>query len=193
MEFQTYIRSLRSHWKGALAAVVAPAVCLPLRFCPPWPDSSGLTGCAVAAVVSLVGLLVPYGLSVPKAKASRLMVGTGLLAGFCLLAYIVCWSLWVVDATQSNRGQIVTTRVVKGTTLAVPTDGLREEEILRKHGYRVEEVYTRTSLIVSRLALLSSFSAVFFFLTVSFGFTALQPSSRGGRPARSSRAAGLSS
>jgi hypothetical protein len=67
------------------------------------------------------------------------------------------------------------TRLVKGTTLKVSAAHLQEKKLLGIHGYRVEEVYTSGSLTFNRLVLLLSFSGIFLFLTMAFGFTALSP------------------
>ncbi len=174
MDFLAYIRLLKKYWGAGLTGIVAPAVCLPLHFCPPWPDPSGATSCAVAAVFCLVGLLVPFAFSGARERALALSVRTGATAALCLVMYIACWSLWVGEGTQTNGGQEVTTRFVKGIFLAVPTNGLPEKIVLERNGYRVEVVYTSTSLMVTRLALLSSFSGTFFFLTMAYGFTAFR-------------------
>jgi hypothetical protein len=84
MEFVSYARLLKRHWKVALTAVVAPTVCWPLNLCPPWPDSSGGAACAIAALLSIIGLLVPYAFSRSRGKvASPVSVGAAVAAGVC--------------------------------------------------------------------------------------------------------------
>jgi hypothetical protein len=172
VQFLAYLRLLKRHWKAALTAVVAPAVCFPLNFCPPWPDSTGATSCVIAAIISVVGVLVPYAFPTSRKKALARSIGAGIVAAVCLLVYIASWSSWVRNAEQFNDGHLVSAQVVIGTTFAISTQNLSEKELLRYHGFRVGEIYSSTSLMVTRLVLLSSFSAIFFFLTAAFGFTA---------------------
>jgi hypothetical protein len=174
--FVQYARALKTHWKAALAAAIVPAVCLPLNMCPPWPDSAGATSCAIAALFSVVGILVPYSASTRSAKRTKEFAGGfGAAAAACLVVYIASWSLWVENAQQvvGEERRVAEIQFVKGTSLKSPPSELREKELLRIYGYRVQEVYTPLSLMISRLALLLSFSGTFFCLTAAFGFTAM--------------------
>jgi hypothetical protein len=173
--FVQYAQALKLHWKAALAAAIVPAVCLPLSMCPPWPDRAGATSCAIAALFSVVGIVVVYSTSTRSAKRAKTFArGFGAAAATCLVFYIASWSLWVGNARQvaGEEQRVAEMQFVKGAYLESPSNELREKDLLRVHGYRVEEVYTSLSLMISRLSLLLSFSGAFFCLTAAFGFTA---------------------
>lgn len=173
--FAQYARALKIHWKAAFAAAIVPAVCLPLNMCPPWPDSAGATSCAIAALFSVIGIVVSFSDSRRSAKRARTLARFfGVAAATSIVVYVASWSMWVEKAQQvvGEERRVAEIQFVKGSSLKSPSNEPQEKDLLRIHGYRVAEVYTPLSLMISRLVLLLSFSGIFFCLTAAFAFTA---------------------
>jgi hypothetical protein len=172
IDFSTFARWLQENWKLAIAAVIPASLCKLVGFSPPWPDPTGLAGCAIAVLASLIGVVVAFAYSGTRLNASHGMLIAAAGAVCCLGVYLAFWSLFVGSGSQTigSNHELVRTMFVKGTFKVAPAPMTEEKDVLQLHGYRVDEVYTSGSLLRNRLILLISFSGTFFFLTIALGF-----------------------
>lgn len=191
VDFSTFAKWLQENWKLAIAAVAPASLCKLAGFAPPWPDAGGLAGCAVAVLASLIGVVIGFALSGTKLNTRYALLIAAAGAAGCLGVYFAFWSLFVDSFAQASGSNhdLVRTVFVKGGAFKVATDHMDEKQVLQLFGYRMDEVYTPASLLLSRLGLLASFAGTFFFLTVSLGFAPFMggASSQGSRAARQGR------
>lgn len=181
MDFAEYLKAIAGNWKLLLAAALPATVSWIISLAPPWPDAAGNVSYAFAVVMSVVGILIPWALHRLRNRAWP-VVACALLSLCLIMTYAACWSLWIGQASQRNGDALVEFRFVKGDQLTVPLKGTTERDVLRDNGYRVEDVYTPSSLLKTRLALLFSFAGTFFFITIAFAFATLPRGRSTGRP-----------
>lgn len=173
MDFRAYLSHVAGNWKLVLAATAPAALSRAFDMAPPWPDPSGNASYALTAVLSIIGLLVPYTLRRMRHRAAY-MIAAGALAAASAVLFMGAWSQWVGEASAKQGEELVRIRYVRGAELVAPPPGTTLDQMIILHGFRMEQIYSSSALRRSRLILLFSFSSIFFFLTVAVTTTALQ-------------------
>ncbi len=136
---------------------------------PPWPNPSGVA--AISAVASMVWLAFTFLAWRGQTDASylgRMKLAVGLTAGFAII-YIILWASQVYDVNGS--------KVVGGFTVipdvqkVMKQDGGSLEEMMKGEEGNPYKIWTRDSIIVSKVALLAAW--ILFFCGISFVLTTL--------------------
>ena len=168
MNFRQFLQTFKSGW-GAVTAVVTagPLALFAADLAPPWPNASGSAAATVAVVAGIVGLVLAH-LGGVRSQGWRKRSARALMAALvALLAYVACWSLLVVRLDQIVEGDRQEQILVIGFWALPSEQPVPPERRIREDG--IENAYSRPSLLVGRLALLSSWAVLFLLLTYGFG------------------------
>jgi hypothetical protein len=159
---------------------------------PPWPEGSQMIATLLCVVVAMLAaaLAKQFQSAATRAGAdrqrSRVLLGAGtgaivlgLISG---ISYLAAFNQYVVSEQQSVGGEVRTVRVVIGNQLRPDVDANeRPVRLLQESGYEAERVWTRESLLRTRLHVFISFAATFVALTAGLALLAVAP--RPSRPA----------
>jgi hypothetical protein len=171
MNFRSFVDSFRSVW-GALSAL-ALALAMTLNstaLVPPWPDESGTSATATAAMGCVLGVTLGYYLPVASKRWRRVLGVLGVcLALALLIAYIYLLGIRTVSVPQTVEGHSVLRRVVVGTAVRDPADFEKTPaELVLLYGFG-GEAWTPRSLANARICLLTSYVGFFVTLTLALG------------------------
>lgn len=172
--FFAYVKSL---WGGASAVALAGPVALwAPGLEPPWPEG---TAAIIALLFCVVALLIAYAGFHRLASQSKnvermrnwarsigcLALGSALV--FCA-TYLYSYASYVEVLDYPDR---VVRRVIGTITIDPEFADRNPEDLLRENQLKPEKIWTRQSLTNTRMLVLFSYVAMFFFLT--FGFSSL--------------------
>lgn len=153
---------------------------------PPWPESSQTIATIFCVVVAILAAAWArqFRSAVPRAGAerqrSRVLLGAGtgaIVLGLIFgISYLVAFNQYVVSEQQTVGGEVRTVRVVIGSQLRPEVDANeRPLQLLQESGYEPERVWTRESLLQTRLRVFISFAATFVALTAGLALLAAAP------------------
>lgn len=165
--FESFIKSFKSAWGWAAAAITAgPVALFAGGFAPPWPNESGSMGTVVGVVAGIVGLVIAYRVNADNPKWRRYSI-VSMIAGFVMvMVFLALWSWLVVPIPQMVEGVSVERRFVVGFfTRAVAADLEAKDAIMT---FGLDRAYSPISLLLGRMSLIFSWASAIFLLT--FGF-----------------------
>lgn len=167
----TFLAGFRSRWGALAAAACAGPLSLQVlapNFVTPWPESPVVT--ELATIVCAVGLLLAYQAFLRRPTIEGRLVAAGLaLSAACLLAYLGLWSSLLLTADQAP-GQAAQMSVIRGferlpeISAHYPWD-YSNLSLWGEFQYRVESVWTTSSIAVARIGTLLAYLGFFLGLT----------------------------
>ena len=153
---------------AAGGSVVLPFIASFISVIPPWP--AGLN--VMTSIFQLVALIVVYQIysGSKRATISRNIAALAAMLFVIILIYLVLFSMLTIYVPEAKRSIIIgyectsNARIVFGDKC--PGLGLED---LASHAYDEFELWTRSSIAVSRTALIALWFAFFFFLAALIG------------------------
>lgn len=177
-------RSLKSLWGAVVGLTLVGPLALWLPgLQPPWPTKAAPIATLFSAIAIILGLFVfesskksiPSKLISDNQPKHKLFIFGSLLLGLFLgTIYIYQYERFVIIEIQpTSQGKSNELRFIAGKELRdnIQITDETPKELLRKNDYEPELIWTKESLVKTRLSLLSSFCLTFFFL--NFGLTLL--------------------
>ena len=178
MTFRSYLASFSATWKALTGAALLTAALLKFTpLVPPWPDERGSGASALAIAACVIGIVISYQCGGATARMrGRLAIAAMSVATLLIFAYVYLTAARVASLVQPVQGVEVTRRVVVGTTLRNPADADKTpEQLLELYGLD-GSAWTASSLVASRLTLLSVYMG--FYMALTFGIGMSQGSAR---------------
>ena len=169
-----FLSGFRSRWGALAAAACAGPLSLQMMapgFVTPWPERPVVTG--LATIACAVALLLAFQVYLRRPAFEDHLVAVGLaVSAICLLTYLACWSMLLLDAEQtSNDGtpaaEIVAIRGfnrLPEISAHYPND-YENRKLWSEFQYDVESVWTGPSVTVARIGTLLAYLGFFFGLT----------------------------
>jgi hypothetical protein len=153
--------------KGVIAAPLADFA---LAFGPPWPSQLPvLTSCAGLIVLLLV---LTYGERGSLKVLTRRVVGFALCTGALFMGHSALSSHFITATPRNER--VSAGFVVRSDVTPLIGDGYTTSEALRDGGWDPEAVWTRDSITLARLTLMTTWLSTFGCFVSCLGFFSLR-------------------
>ena len=153
---------------AAGGSVVLPFIASFISVIPPWP--AGLN--VMTSIFQLVAMIVVYQIysGSKRATISRNIAALAAMLFVIILIYLVLFSILTIYVPEAKRSIIIGYECTANarTVFGDKCPGLGLED-LASHAYDEFELWTRSSIAVSRMVLIALWFAFFFFLAALIG------------------------